>query len=91
MGTSRCFTHRKPGLIFNGVGEHPNIGLWGNALDADLIGKTGRAGAKTLFWLVLVRFAIGLGDNCGFRQINIHACGVHISSKKWFDMKKAGW
>lgn len=91
MWASRCFTHRKPSLIFNGVGEDPDIGLRRDALDTDLIGKTGGAGAKPLFWLVLVRFAIGfgLGNRCRFRQTNIQVCSVHNSSKSWLDMKKA--
>jgi hypothetical protein len=92
MGTGRGFTHRKPSLIFNRIGEHPDISLWRNTLDGDLIGQTGRTGTKPLFWLVLVRFATGFGDNFGFRKINMHACGVHISSvqisfKKWLDIR----
>jgi hypothetical protein len=94
MGAGGRFSQGKPGMIFNHISEHPNIGLGRNALDNDLVGKTEHAWAKTIFWLSVMGFAVGdrlgasiftsirnrVGDSVHSWQINVDVCAIHISS-----------
>ena len=77
MWAGRFFAHSKPSVIFNGVGEHPNIGLGRNTLDHDLIRKAEHAWTKTWF-----RFN-GLARATGRRLGDSGACSRDLGGDLW--------